>query len=148
MLRFVCCKWLLEPLLELGIDRNKIDVCDIGKKYNYGYFKIVPIKLFHDVENAGWRIFYKNYKAIYCTDTCTLEGIKAIDYDFYLIEGNYENEEELKSYAKDSIYFDRVKNTHLSREYARNWLLDNMGLKSVYEFMHKHKYKEISDEEY
>jgi hypothetical protein len=139
MLRFACCKWLLEPLLELGIDRKRIDVCDIGKKYNYGYFKIVPIKLFHDVENAGWRIFYKEVKAIYCTDTKTLEGIKAIGYDFYLIEGNYEDEEELKTYAVDNVYYNRVKNTHLSKEYARNWLLDNMGLNSVYEWMHEHK---------
>ena len=142
MLRFACCEWLLEPLLELGIDRNKIDVCDIGKKYNYGYFKIVPIKLFHDVENAGWRIFYKNYKAIYATDTYTLEGIKAIEYDYYLIEGNYEDVEELKQRAKDNYYMTRVQRTHLSKEYARNWLLDNMGLKSVYEFMHQHKEKQ------
>ena len=141
MLRFACCKWLLESLLELGIDRNKIDICDIGKKYNYGNFKIVPIKLFHDVENAGWRIFYKNYKAIYCTDTYTLEGIKAIDYDYYLIEGNYEDEEELNSRGKDSYYIERVKRTHLSKKYTRNWLLDNMGLKSVYVFMHEHKEK-------
>lgn len=145
MLRFGCCEWLLEPLLELGIDKKRIDVFEIGKKYNYNDFKIVPIKLFHDVENAGWRIFYKNYKAIYCTDTYTLEGIKAIDYDYYLVEGNYENEEELKSYAKDNTYFERVKHTHLSREYTTNWLLDNMGLKSVYEFMHQHKSKEKKD---
>ena len=148
LVRFGCCEWLLEYLLELGIDRNRIDVFEIGKKYYYSKFQLIPVKLYHDVSNCGYRVFINNYKLIYCTDTYTLEGIKAIDYDFYLIEGNYENEEELKSYAKDSIYFDRVKNTHLSREYARNWLLDNMGLKSVYEFMHKHKYKEITDEEY
>ena len=134
--------------IEVSVLRNRIDVFEIGKKYYYSKFQLIPVKLYHDVSNCGYRVFINNYKLIYCTDTYTLEGIKAIDYDFYLIEGNYENEEELKSYAKDSIYFDRVKNTHLSREYARNWLLDNMGLKSVYEFMHKHKYKEISDEEY
>ena len=139
MLRFACCKWLLQPLLELGIDRSKIDVCEIGKKYNYGSFQIIPVKLYHDVPNCGWRLFMNNEKLIYCTDTYTLEGIKAIEYDYYLIEGNYENIEELKQRAKDNYYMTRVQKTHLSKEYTRNWLLDNMGLKSVYEFMHQHK---------
>lgn len=139
MLRFACCEWLLQPLLELGIDRSKIDVCEIGKKYNYGSFQIIPVKLYHDVPNCGWRLFMNNEKLIYCTDTYTLEGIKAIEYDYYLIEGNYEDVEELKQRAKDNYYMTRVQRTHLSKEYARNWLLDNMGLKSVYEFMHQHK---------
>ena len=145
MLRFGCCEWLLDKLLELEIDRKRIDVYEIGKKYNYGRFQIIPLKLYHDVPNCGYRVFMDNEKLIYCTDTYTLEGIKAIDYDYYLIEGNYENEEELKSYAKDNTYFERVKHTHLSREYTTNWLLDNMGLKSVYEFMHQHKSKEKKD---
>ena len=142
MLRFACCEWLLQPLLELGIDRSKIDVCEIGKKYNYGSFQIIPVKLYHDVPNCGWRLFMNNEKLIYCTDTYTLEGIKAIEYDYYLIEGNYEDVEELKQRAKDNYYMTRVQRTHLSKEYARNWLLDNMGLKSVYEFMHQHKEKQ------
>lgn len=139
MIRFGCCEWLVELLLELGIDRKRIDVYEIGKKYDYEKFKIVPLKLYHDVPNAGYRVFMNKEKLIYCTDTYTLDGIKAIDYDYYLIEGNYENDEELKERGKDSYYIERVKNTHLSREYARSWLLDNMGLKSVYEFMHQHK---------
>lgn len=142
LIRFGCCEWLLESLLELGIDRSRIDIFEIGKKYNYEKLQITPIKLYHDVPNCGYRVFIDNYKLIYCTDTYTLEGIKAIDYDYYLIEGNYEDDDDLKSYAKDDIYLNRVKHTHLSREYTRNWLLENMGLKSVYEFMHKHKYKE------
>lgn len=142
LVRFACCDWLVEPLLELGIDKNRIDVCTIGKRYNYGKFIIIPVKLYHDVPNCGWRLFIGKEKLIYCTDTYTLDGIKAIDYDYYLIEGNYENDEELRGYAKDCTYYDRVKKTHLSREYTRNWLLDNMGLKSVYEYMHKHKERE------
>lgn len=139
MLRFGCCEWLLEPLLELGIDRNRIDVFEIGKKYDYSKFEIVPIKLYHDVQQCGYRVFMDNEKLIYCTDTNTLEGIKAIDYDYYLIEGNYENEEELRSRSNNEVYIRRVLDTHLSKEYATNWLLENMGLKSVYEFMHEHK---------
>lgn len=140
-LRFGCCEWLLESLLELGIDKKRIDVFEIGKKYNYNDFMIIPIKLYHDVPQCGYRVFMNNEKLIYCTDTYTLEGIKAIDYDYYLIEGNYEDEEELNSRGKDSYYIERVKRTHLSKKYTRNWLLDNMGLKSVYVFMHEHKEK-------
>ena len=135
MLRFGCC----ECLLELGIDRNRIDMFEIGKKYDYSKFEIVPIKLYHDVQQCGYRVFMDNEKLIYCTDTNTLEGIKAIDYDYYLIEGNYENEEELRSRSNNEVYIRRVLDTHLSKEYATNWLLENMGLKSVYEFMHEHK---------
>ena len=145
-LRFGCCEWLVEPLLELGIDKKRIDVFKIGKKYDYETFQIIAIKLYHDVPQCGYRVFMNNEKLIYCTDTYTLEGIKAIDYDYYLIEGNYENEEELKSRGKDSYYVSRVKSPHLSKEYATNWLLDNMGLKSVYEFMHQHKERNKNNE--
>ena len=78
-------------------------------------------------------------KLIYATDTRTLDGIVAKDYDVYLIEGNYGNEEELHERAYNSEYESRVKNTHLSREYTTKWLLDNMADNSVYEFMHQHK---------
>lgn len=139
MIRFACCEWMEEELLKIGISEKRIDILEIGKKYDYEKFQIVPIELYHDVPQCGYRVFMNNQRLIYCTDTKTLEGIKAIGYDFYLIEGNYEDEEELKTYAVDNVYYNRVKNTHLSKEYARNWLLDNMGLNSVYEWMHEHK---------
>lgn len=79
-----------------------------------------------------------NKRLIYATDTRTLEGISAKDYDVYLVEGNYENEEELHERAYTPEYEIRVKSTHLSREYTTKWLLKNMNDKSVYEFMHMH----------
>ena len=88
-LRFACCEWLLKPLLECGVDRRNIDVLQIGTKYNYRLFKIVPIKLYHDVPQCGYRVLFDDYKVIYATDTRTLEGITAKNYDLYLIEGNY-----------------------------------------------------------
>lgn len=139
MIRFACCEWMAHELSRIGISEKRIDILEIGKKYDYEKFQIVPIKLYHDVPQCGYRVFMNDEKLIYCTDTGTLEGIKAINYDYYLIEGNYEDEEELKSYAENDIYYHRVKATHLSKEYARNWLLDNMGLNSVYEWMHEHK---------
>lgn len=141
-LRFGCCEWLVQELLDCGVDKKNIDKFEIGKKYDYGTFQIIPIKLYHDVPQCGYRLFMNNKKLIYATDTRTLDGISAKDYDVYLVEGNYENEEELHERAYTPEYEIRVKNTHLSREYTTKWLLENMNDKSVYEFMHKHKNKE------
>lgn len=138
-LRFGCCEWLVKELIECGVSNKNIDVYEIGKKYDYGIFSLIPVKLYHDVPNCGYRLFMNEKKLIYATDTRTLDGIVAKDYDVYLIEGNYGNEEELHERAYNSEYESRVKNTHLSREYTTKWLLDNMADNSVYEFMHQHK---------
>ena len=135
-LRFACCKWLVK--------KENIDVLTIGNKYNYKLFKVVPIKLYHDVPNCGYRIFINNRKVIYMTDTRTLEGIVAKYYDLYLVEGNYLEEElkqriEMKLAKGEFIYENRVKQTHLSKEYTSNWLMKNMGDNSEYVFMHEHK---------
>ena len=140
-LRFGCCEWLVKYLIDCGVDKRNIDVYEINRKYDYSLFSIVPVKLYHDVENCGYRLFMNDKKLIYATDTRTLDGIVAKDYDIYLVEGNYENEEELHSRAVTPEYESRVKNTHLSREYTTNWLLENMGDNSIYEFMHQHKEK-------
>ena len=143
-LRFACCRWLVEDLIKCGVNKKNIDVLEFGKKYNYGLFILVPIKLYHDVPNCGYRIFMKNKRVVYMTDTRTLEGITAKDYDLYLIEGNY-SEEELAERIKEKtsngefVYENRVKQTHLSKEYTSNWLLENMDNNSEYVFMHEHK---------
>lgn len=140
-LRFGCCEWLVQELINCGVDRRNIDVYEVGLFYDYKLFKLMPVKLYHDVPNCGYRVFYGDEKLIYATDTYTLAGIKAIEYDYYLIEGNYQDEEELSSRATNNYYESRVKKTHLSKEYATNWLLENMGLKSEYHWMHEHKEK-------
>lgn len=142
-LRFGCCEWLVKDLIDCGVSKKRIDVYTIDNEYDYGSFKISPVKLFHDVPQCGYRIFINGYKCIYCTDTNTLDGIKAEGYDYYFIEANYENEQELHERAYNDYYENRVKSTHLSKEQATEWLLDNMGANSVYEFMHKHKNKEV-----
>ena len=142
-LRFACCEWLLKPLLECGVKRKNIDVLQIGTRYDYKIFKIIPIKLYHDVPQCGYRVIFDDYKIIYATDTSTLEGIQAKNYDLYLIEANYEEEEieeRIKQKQEESkyVYEYRVKNTHLSKEQASEFLLENMGEKSEYVFMHEH----------
>lgn len=142
-LRFACCKWLLEDLIKCGVSKKNIDVLEIGIKYNYKLFKIVPIKLYHDVPQCGYRVLFDDYKVIYATDTKTLEGITAKDYDLYLIEGNYEDEEieeriRKKQQVQQYCYEYRARYTHLSKGQASDFLLKNMGENSEYVFMHEH----------
>lgn len=142
-LRFACCEWLLKSLLDCGVDRKNIDVVEIGTRYGYKLFKIVPIKLYHDVLQCGYRILFNDYKVIYMTDTSTVEGISAKNYDLYLIEANYD-EEEMKERIKKKqqecryVYEFRAKDNHLSRQQASEFLLENMGENSEYVFMHEH----------
>ncbi len=142
-LRFACGEWLLQPLLECGVERRNIDILQIGTKYDYKLFKIVAIKLYHDVNQCGYRILFDDYKVIYMTDTKTIEGISAKNYDLYLVEANYkENELEERIKQKqlqgDFTYEWRVKDTHLSEEQCVEFLLNNMGKNSEYVFMHQH----------
>lgn len=142
-LRFACCEWLLKPLLECGVNRKNIDVLKIGQKYDYKLFKIVPIKLYHDVPQCGYRVFFEDFKVIYATDTKTLDGISAKNYDLYLIEANYTKEEieeriKIKQEQYKYAYEFRAKENHLSKEKADKFLLENMGENSKYVYMHQH----------
>jgi len=100
-----------------------------------GHMNIEPVKLYHDVENYGWRIetlyTQNNYSIFYATDTHTLEGIEAKDYDYYFIETNY-TEENLNSFDRD-----RVVNVHLSKEQAHNFFITNKKESSVLIPLHK-----------
>lgn len=146
-LRFACCEWLLTPLLNCGVSRKNIDILKIGKTYNYKLFKIIPIELYHDVPQCGYRVIFDNYKVLYITDTKTVEGIIAKNYDLYLLEANYEEDEieeriKIKQEKNEYCYEYRVKDTHLSKEQATEFLLNNMGENSQYVFMHIHQIKQ------
>lgn len=140
-LRFACCEWLVKDLIECGVEKKNIDVLKIGKIYNYNAFKVIPIKLYHDVSQCGYKVLINSYKVIYATDTNRIDHIDAKNYDYYFIEGNYEDDEELHNRAVDEFYENRVKNTHLSKVKASEWLMENMGNNSKYIFMHEHKEK-------
>lgn len=151
-IRFACCEWLVPDLLKhegLGgcaVPQRQIDVLEIGKIYDYGAFKVSPIKLYHNVPNCGYRLFFGEKKAIYATDTAHLNGITAKDYDLFMIEANY-TEEDLekriiaKTAAGQYCYELNVADRHLSHEQASQFLLENMGKNSNYVFLHGHKDK-------
>lgn len=146
-LRFACCSWLLSDLYQCGVSIHNIDVLEIGRIYNYITFQVSPVKLYHDVDNAGWRVFMNAEKAIYMTDTVTLKGITAKNYDLYLVEANYITEEleeriRSKEAAGEYVYEYRVRNVHLSKEKCDEWLLDNIGENSEAVYIHQHVEKE------
>ena len=146
-LRFAVGPFLVKDLIECGVSKKNIDVLQIGKKLNYRAFSLQPVYLYHDVENYGLRLFYGGKKVLYATDTRTLEGIKAKNYDLYLVEANY-SDDELKQRIKEKIenreyvYESRVLNTHLSLEQCNDFLLENMGDNSEAVYMHQHQTKE------
>lgn len=86
------------------------------------------------------------------TDTRTVEGIHAKDYDLYLIEGNYDEEEIKQRVTEKELKGEfvneyRTINTHLSIQQATDFLLQNMGNTGTYEFIHQHKDKRKEIEE-
>lgn len=150
-LRFGCCQWLVKPLVDAGIPKQSIDVYEIGKIYDYKAFKVSPIKLYHNAQNCGYRVFASGEKAIYATDTGHLQGITAKDYDLYMIEANYD-EDDLeqriieKTAAGQYCYELYVAERHLSHTQASEWLMQNMSAKSEYVFLHGHKDKKKPQE--
>ena len=138
-------KFLLKKLVQAGVSYTKIDILTPGVWYRYNKdIAVSPIVLYHDVPNYGYRLLVKGKKIIYATDTTTLEGIKAYNYDYYLLEANYEENEiqqkiEEKEKAGQFVYEYRVLKTHLSKEECDNFLLENMGEKSVYQYLHCHE---------
>lgn len=142
-LRFACGKQLVTDVVKCGVKKSNIDVVESGKIYDYKAFKISPFTLYHDVENIGWRIFSGGEKAIYATDTKTLDGITAKDYDLYLIEANYTDEELKQRLIEkhrngDFAYEDRVPLTHLSKKQADNFIIENGGVNANFVYLHMH----------
>ena len=138
-LRVSCGDFLLE---ELPCIKN-IDVLQVGKIYDYGAFKVSPVKLYHDVPNFGWRIFLPNgQKIFHATDTVHLEGISAKGYDLYAIEHNYCEEyiqeaiEEARANGEYTHAYGNI-NTHLSIQQARAFIEANRKESSEVLELHK-----------
>ena len=80
---------MVPKLIECGVLPTQIDVYDIGKRYDYYIFALSPIKLYHDVPNCGYRLYFGRQRILFATDTRTMEGISAKGYDYIFIEANY-----------------------------------------------------------
>lgn len=144
--RFLAGFWLKRYLDMSGIKKSNIDYLIPNKTYDYNLFKIIPFILIHDVKNIGIKILDKKNKekVLYAVDTKKIDHIRAVNYDLYLIEANYDEEKLEQNIKRDKenglfSYGERVKETHLSIQQVSGWLLDNAGENSVYEFLHRSK---------
>ena len=143
-LRWVCCKWMVFPLLEAGVDKRAIILIKPGRWYQCGF----PIQfraetLIHDAENCGYHLKLDYETAFYATDTGTLDHITVAT----AIEANHtraEIEERIadKLARGEFAYEVRAARNHLSREQALDWLARNAGPNSRVLFLHQHKDKE------
>lgn len=145
LIRFGVPSHLVQIVLDIGIDARKIDNISLfysSEVYNYGLFKIAPIKLYHDVPNFGYRIFKDGLKVIHCTDTAHLDGIEAKGYDLYAIEGNY-CENKVKQIIKDkkekgeTAYQVGSINSHLSIQQAQEFYIKNKKESSQIVYLHQ-----------
>ncbi len=147
-LRFVCGSWLVKSLLSAGVKPTNIDILDVGKVYRYQIagvnIGVSPVKLYHDVPNYGYRVYYGSEKLFYATDTSMLDGVTAIGYDLYMIEANYEENElreriNAKKENGEYAYECTVPYRHLSKQQADNFLYANMKSNSRYVYLHPHE---------
>lgn len=144
-IRFGCCEWMVEPLLGAGVDKKNIDVYTPEFLFVYpSVASIRPCALSHDVPNCGYHIYKDDEILFYATDTGTLDGIEAKNYDLYLIEANHTRAELETRVAEkkergEFAYETRAAANHLSREQAEDWLYQNMGANSQYVFLHQHE---------
>lgn len=146
-LRFGCCEWLAGSLIEASVPPKQIDVFGVGKIYSYFYGETVieTVPLTHDVENCGYKICSNGKRAIYATDTFTLDGIEAKDFDLYMIEANFTEDEmaeriKRKLEAGEYVYEYRAAAGHLSQEKADEWLRANATPgKSRVVYLHRHE---------
>lgn len=142
-IRFGCGSFLADKLQDI---RN-LDIYEPGKMYNYGSFKISPVILYHDVPNFGYRIFKDGKKLIHATDTYTLEGISAKDYDIYALECNYDEERVYdiireKEYRGEYAHQKGSINSHLSKQQAQKFILSNTSRQDI-QFLMLHQSSEF-----
>lgn len=144
-LRWGCCEWMVRHLLDAGVDKRKIDVYEVGETALYSAsLSVTPVYLVHNVPNCGYKLMIGGERIFYATDTGTLDGIEARDFDWYFVEANHQREEleariKLKKAAGEYAYECEAKRNHLSREQAEDWLYQQMGPKSQYVFLHQHR---------
>lgn len=152
-LRWACCEWMVALLVDCGVKTDRIDLVRFGDGIHYGDLRldIRPFELYHDVPNCGWDIKTPEVKAIYATDTGSLDGVEAKNYDLYLLEANHTTK-GLEERAKAKIdrgefaYEIRAAENHLSEEQAMNWLAENAGPTSEYVFLHRHRNEKDYDQ--
>lgn len=126
---FICGDWIYDELESIAYPEN-ISVYRFGKVFELHDYKISMVKAYHDVTNCGYRIMQNGHKHFHITDTNTLEGVEAKNYDTASIECNHEINKalELIDEAKENGEFTHLSNAiqnHLSVEKTIQFCKEN-----------------------
>ena len=137
-------KDVVKRLIGCGVSKKNIYILPRKKWFSLGLCEVKLEPLEHDASNYALKCKYKGMSCIYIVDTANVDNIYAENYDLYLIESNYK-EDILKQHLltcdeEDKIYLERVPLTHLSYEKANDFLINNMGANSEYQYIHQSSY--------
>ena len=154
MLRWACCPWMVQRLVDAGVRKRQIDVIAAGaaKRYSVRISHVQPVQVPHDVPNCGWRLDIGGERAFYATDCGSLDDISLPGLDLYLIEANHTTE-DIQQRAQEKLargeyaYEIRAAANHLSLEQATEWICKNAGPQSRYIFLHQHHEQNQTKEE-
>ena len=144
-LRFVCGPFLAHKLLEYKVSPANIDVVWEERPIHYeNWLRISCIYTRHNVPNLAYLFQYRGLQAMYATDANNLNGIEAKNFDLYMIEANYDEDEiqeriKRKLEKEEYSYELEVIRNHLSRQKCDAFLANNAGPESVYIYMHQHE---------
>lgn len=143
LLRFGCCRWLVPELRKCGVEAANIDVFDFNVSYGYGICNVIPFRLNHNAPNCGYKLHFPHGKVFYATDTNDLNGITARNYDLYLVEANYIDEEIQQRIAAkkengEYAYEIQVLQNHLSKAKCDDFIYRNIGRSGEYVYLHGH----------
>lgn len=72
-----------------GIDVYGIDNMEVGKTYEIGSFKVLPLPALHDVPCYSYLIKCDNKSILFATDTSKLVKVNGIEIDVFIVEVNY-----------------------------------------------------------
>lgn len=143
LIMFVCGSFLRDEMLEL-VRKEQLFIVEPNKKYRLlKDFYIKPFNLYHNVDNMGLKMEFKGLKVFHATDTYTLDGIEAVNYDYYLIERNYDEEiaQRIIDRAEMNVEFSYVRSSvenHLSKQKGELWLAkNNKNRKGKVVFLHE-----------
>jgi len=143
-LRWGCGSWLVADLKACGVSPQNIDVMTGDTEYKYAIASVIPVRLTHNVPNCGYKLIFPHGKVFYATDTNDLYGITAQDFDLYMIEANYTDEEIAQRIAEkeergEFAYERQVLDNHLSKAKCDAFLDSNKGENSEVVCLHAHK---------
>lgn len=134
-IQFYCGSWLKQELINV-IDESQVHVVDFGTVKNISGYKFSMVEAYHDVQNCGFRIMKDGFKHFHITDTFTLDGISALNYDSASIECNHEINKalDLIDESKENDEFSHLSgaiNSHLSVDKTIKFCKEN-NIKKLY----------------